>query len=359
VLADDVFTTIDTPPFDNSAVDGYAFSFADWDGNSALKVIGEIQAGSTHAEIGKGEAVRIFTGAAIPKATDTVIMQEKVEVVGNVLRLLDDQLTLGRNVRPKASQTKAGSLALPKGHCINPASISFLAGLGVETVDVFAKPKVKIIITGKELVRSGQPLEEGKIYESNGHGLGAALRSLYIEPASIALVGDEKLEIMSSIKSAEDADMIILTGGASVGDYDFVPAALTDCGATQIFHKVKQRPGKPFYFGTLGETLVFGLPGNPAAVLTCFYEFIVPAIETFTKRAYCVKKTCTLSNSFSKKPNLTYFLKGKTNGNQVEILDHQQSYKVNSFAYADCLVTLDEDRESYDVGDEVEVLIIV
>ncbi len=360
VLASDVISPIDTPPFDNAAVDGYAFSYADWDKKSALKIVGEIQAGSSYEEtIGKQEAVRIFTGAAVPKNTDTVVMQEKVELIGKELLIKDEQLTLSSNVRPRASQIEAGSLALPKGHCMNPASISFLASLGIESIEVFSNPKVKIIVTGKELVKAGQPLAPGMIYESNGQGLQAALHSLNIRTESIELVGDEKSDIVMAIKNAADADIIILTGGASVGDYDFVPAALEACGTIKVFHKVKQRPGKPFYFGTLGDTLVFGLPGNPAAVLTCFYEFIVPAIETFTKRSYYAKRAFVLSNSFSKKDGLTYFLKGKTKGDQVELLDHQQSYKVNSFAYADCLVTLEEGRESYDAGDEVEVLMII
>lgn len=360
VLASDIFSPIDTPPFDQSAVDGYAFSFESWDGQSSLTIVGEVQAGSTFdTPIGKHQAVRIFTGALVPLDVDTVVMQELVEVVDDSMIIKDELLTLNRNVRPKASQTKAGFLTLPKGHCMTPASISLLASLGVNEVEVFDKPRVSIIVTGKELIPAGQPLEEGKIFESNAQGLQAALRMLRIEPVSIELVGDEKPAIMEAINSASNADIIIMTGGASVGDYDFVPSALEECGATKVFHKVKQRPGKPFYFGTLDKTIVFGLPGNPAAVLACFYEYIVPAITSFTTIEYFKKRTMVLANGYKKKPQLTYFLKGKTDGDQVEILDNQQSYLMTSFAYADCLIHLDEGREAYEVGDEVEVLMIV
>ena len=360
VLAKDIQSPVDTPPFDNSAMDGYAFHYASWDGLSPIRVVGEVQAGSVPEYVlARHEAVRIFTGAVVPGSADTVVMQEKVEVEGDEIFIRDEQLTMGRNIREKGSQTKAGELALPEGHRLVPASISFLAGLGIDKVNVYARPEVAIIVTGKELVPPGTPLKRGEIYESNGYGLSAACQSLQIEPMYVDIVKDDVSLIENSIRNASDADIIILTGGASVGDYDLVPAALQQFGAEKVFHMVSQRPGKPFYFGTHSGTLIFGLPGNPAAVLTSFYQFIVPAIEAFTHKPYFPRKKMILANSYTKKPQLTYFLKGKTSGDQVEILDHQQSYLVNSFAHADCLITLEEGRDRYDAGDEVEVLLVM
>tara|TARA_R110002072_G_scaffold72354_3_gene173035 strand:+ start:9160 stop:10335 length:1176 start_codon:yes stop_codon:yes gene_type:complete len=359
VLAETLFAKIDTPPFDNSAMDGYAFSYSKWDKKSALTVIGEVQAGSENSlKTGANEAIRIFTGAPVPPEVDTVIMQEKVERYANNITLLDEGLKQGSNIRPKGSQTKKGDVALQKGQILNPAGISYLAGMGYSKVKVYTKPKVSIIITGKELIKAGETLETGKIYESNGIGLTAALRQLGIEPVSVALVDDDSELIENAIESQLNSDIIILTGGVSVGNYDLVPAALEKCGVEKIFHKVKQKPGKPFYFGTTSNALIFALPGNPAAVMTCFYEYVVTAIDALMQKIHLKTLTLSLVNDFNKKPGLTHFLKGKTTENGVKILDSQLSYMLNSFAIADCLITLDEDKTECKKGDLVVVLML-
>ena len=359
-LAETLLAKIDTPPFDNSAMDGYAFSYAKWDQKSTLTVIGEVQAGSENiVKTGSNEAIRIFTGAAVPADVDTVVMQEKVELDGNKIRLLDDNLKQGSNVRLKGSQTQKGDVALQQGQIITPAGISYLAGMGFSKVKVYAKPKVSLIITGKELVKAGETLEDGKIYESNGIGLKAALNQFGIEPISLEMVDDVSEAIEKAIESKLNTDIIILTGGVSVGNYDLVPAALKKCGVKKIFHKVKQKPGKPFYFGTTSNALIFALPGNPAAVMTCFYEYVVAAIDAFTQKKHLKTFTLPLDNDYNKTQGLTFFLKGKTTENGVEILDSQLSYMLNSFAVADCLVTLEEDQTEYRKGDLVSVLMIV
>lgn len=359
VLAETLLAKIDTPPFDNSAMDGYAFSYSKWDKKSALTVICEVQAGSENSlKTCANEAIRIFTGAPIPPEVDTVIMQEKVERYANNITLLDEGLKQGSNIRPKGSQTKKGDVALQKGQILNPAGISYLAGMGYSKVKVYTKPKVSIIITGKELIKAGETLETGKIYESNGIGLTAALRQLGIEPVSVALVDDDSELIENAIESQLNSDIIILTGGVSVGNYDLVPAALEKCGVEKIFHKVKQKPGKPFYFGTTSNALIFALPGNPAAVMTCFYEYVVTAIDALMQKIHLKTLTLSLVNDFNKKPGLTHFLKGKTTENGVKILDSQLSYMLNSFAIADCLITLDEDKTECKKGDLVVVLML-
>lgn len=360
VLAETLLATMDTPPFDNSAMDGYAFSYAKWDKKTALTVIGEVQAGcKSNLKIGTNEAIRIFTGAPLPRDVDTVIMQEKVELNGNKIRLLDNNLKQGSNIRLKGSQTKKGDVALQKGQIITPAGISYLASMGISKVKVYAKPKISLIITGKELVKAGETINEGKIFESNGIGLKVALKQFGIEPVSLQMVDDVAESIEKAIKSQLNSDIIILTGGVSVGNYDLVPAALEKCGVKKIFHKVKQKPGKPFYFGTTSNALIFALPGNPAAVLTCFYEYVVTAIDAFTQKLHLKNVSLPLENDYNKTQGLTYFLKGRTSKNGVKILDSQLSYMLNSFAMADCLITLDEEKTEYKKGDLVDVLMIV
>lgn len=359
-LADDVVSPMDTPPFHQSAVDGYAFSFKDWDKKSALEVAGEVQAGNVFtAEIKSRQAIRIFTGAPVPAGLDTVVMQEKIEVQGDQMTIKDPLLVAGANVRLQGSQTKIGDVVLKKSHRLTPASISFLASLGITEVPVFAHPHIRIIVTGKELVAPGGIIHEGQIFESNSFALKTALKAMGISPVSVEIVEDDEALIMEAITRALDSDIVILTGGASVGLYDLVPSSLAKCGVKEIFHKVKQKPGKPFYFGTYGDILVFALPGNPAAVLSCFYEYITPAIGKFTGRQYHKRLKMILAHDFQRKPGLTQFMKGKTKANTVFILDHQESYLMNSFAHADALVELEEDREVILKGDLVNVLMIL
>jgi len=359
-LFEDVLSPIDTPPFDQSAVDGYAFTFSDWKKKRGMDVPGEVQAGNVYErEIKPAQAIRIFTGAPVPKGLDTVVMQEKVEVVGDQVMIRDEMLIEGANVRKQGSQTRTGDIVLKKGHRMTPASISFLASLGIVEVPVFALPQIRIIVTGTELVSPGSKIKDGQIYESNSFALRTALRAMGITTVAVEVVSDDEQAIMKAIRAALDSDIVILTGGASVGQYDLVPSSLEKCGVKKVFHKVKQKPGKPFYFGTYVDVLVFGLPGNPAAVLSCFYEYITPAIGRFTGRQYQKRLKMILAHDFQRKPGLTQFMKGKTKGNTVFILDHQESYLMNSFSHADALVELDENREVLTKGDLVDVLMIL
>lgn len=360
ILAETVFADIDTPPFDQSAMDGYAFSFDSRNEINEFKITGEVQAGDySNTTLNQNEAVRIFTGAAVPSGADTVVMQEKVLVNDDSIIIQDDQIKKGSNVRLKGSQTKKGEVALYEGQLLTPAGIAFLSGMGICKVKVYLKPTVSIIVTGKELTSAGDEISEGKIYESNSIGLTAALQWINIKPVSVEVAEDDIEKIQTAVSRQLKSDIVILTGGVSVGDYDMVPAALEKCGVEKIFHKVKQKPGKPFYFGKDTQTLIFALPGNPAAVMSCFYEYIVPAISNYTKLNYLKKLQLPLANEFRKKPGLTYFLKGKTVGEYVTILKNQESYLLNSFALADCLIELEEECEDFFAGDLVNVIMIV
>jgi molybdopterin molybdotransferase len=359
ILAKPVFSAVDTPPFHQSAMDGYAFSFKNWGGKNDLEVAGEIQAGNDGTlEIKSLQAARIFTGAALPAATDTVVMQEHVTRNKKTIHIENAQLAKGVNVRLRGSQIKKGKLALSHGQLLTAPAISFLAGMGIEKVDVYSKPAISIIVTGKELIQPGSKITEGKIYECNSFALIAGLNALGITPNSVKVVDDLEEEIISAIRQQLNCDILILTGGVSVGDYDFIPKTLEQCGVKNLFHKVKQKPGKPFYFGKRSQTLVFGLPGNPASALTCFYEYIVLAIGGFTKKEYQQRIKMPLANDYKKKAGLTYFLKGKTNDEEVTILKNQESYMMNSFAIANCLIELKEEKEQFMKGEMVNVLMI-
>ncbi|HET7118406.1 MAG TPA: molybdopterin molybdotransferase MoeA [Hanamia sp.] len=360
ILAKTVYAPVDTPPFHQSAMDGYAFSYESWDGKTELEVCGEIQAGNDDAiEIKSFQAVRIFTGAAVPTGADTVVIQEHVTKNENRIHIENTRLAKGDNVRLRGSQTKKDEPALDKEQLLTAPAISFLAGMGIEKVEVFSKPVVSIIVTSKELIPPGGEITEGKIYESNSFGLTAGLGAMGITPISVEMVDDVEEEIINAITKQLTIDILILTGGVSVGDYDLVPKTLERCGVKNIFHNVKQKPGKPIYFGKRNHTLVFGLPGNPASVLTCFYEYVIPAISLFTKRQYSKKIKMPLANEYKKKAGLTFFLKGKTNEEGVAILNNQASYLMNSFAIADCIIELEEEKEQFMKGEMVDVLMIV
>ena len=359
ILAEPVVSPLDVPPFDQSAMDGYAFLFGTGVRNEPYTVIGEIPAGAPTALLPTfNEALRIFTGAPVPDGTDTVVMQEKVDSGGTEIRINDPLLKKGSNVRLRGSQTKQGDIALDAGTLLNPAAIGFLAGLGVTTVKVWAKPAVCLIITGKELAPPGSTLGPGQVYESNSFALSAALQTLNIRPKLVFRIDDDEDLITASLaQGMAECDLVIVTGGISVGDYDLVKKSMEQCGVDTIFYKVKQKPGKPLFFGQKDKTLLFGLPGNPAAVLTCFYEYITLAIRKMTGHLTPEPGSMqrTLTEGFHKKAGLTYLLKGKLQGDHVVPLDAQESYMMNSFAAADCLILLEEEKTSYQKGDRVVV----
>lgn len=361
VLAADVMALTDIPAFDQSAMDGYALSFAGLELHGTLAIQGEVPAGAAELSMLQGnQAMRIFTGAPVPTGADTVVMQEKVEVNNDRLHMLDEQLKAGSNVRLKGSEIKAGELALMKGDKLTPAAVGFLATTGVSEVLVYPTPVMSIIVTGNELQKPGKPLTYGQVYECNSFQLRAALQLLQIEEVPVFEAKDEPQTVKDTLQYALDnSDVVLLTGGVSVGNYDFVPQAAADCGVTTLFHKLKQRPGKPLFVGRKGNKWVFGLPGNPSSVLTCFYEYVIPALEQLMQLPPVIKTVkAPLGKTYSKTAALTFFLKGHFDGKTVVPLDAQESYRLRSFAMANCLLVLPEEKMEYGVGEDVEVHLI-
>jgi molybdopterin molybdotransferase len=358
VLAADVFAVVDIPAFDQSAMDGYTLSFAGLELHKTLAIHGEVPAGAPElSRLQHGQAMRIFTGAPVPAGADTVVMQEKTAVNNGQLLILDDQLKAGSNVRLKGSEIKAGELVLSKGQKLMPAAVGFLATTGVAEVMVYPTPVMSIIVTGNELQQPGKTLQYGQVYECNSFQLRAALQALQIEEVPVFEAKDDPQVVKDSLQFAlSDSDVVLLTGGVSVGNYDFVPEAAAACGVTTLFHKLKQRPGKPLFVGRKGNKWVFGLPGNPSSVLTCFYEYVMLALEQLMQLPAVLKTIqVPLAKPYTKNAALTFFLKGYYDGRTVAPLDSQESYRLRSFAMANCLLCLPEEKMEFNEGEEIEV----
>jgi molybdopterin molybdotransferase len=358
VLAEDVYASINIPAYAQSSMDGYAFSFQHWKANKSLKIKGEMAAGSNETfALSPENAIRIFTGAAVPAGADTVVMQEKTKIENDYLIIEDENILQGLNVRTKGSEIKTGELAVAKDSLLMPAAIGLLAGIGVTEVLVYPYPSVSIIVTGNELQSPGQPLQPGQVYESNSYSLKAALKQLHISEVKV-YNAEDTLEALKKVLNEvlQQSDIVFLTGGVSVGDYDFVAAAAKENGIEKVFHKIKQKPGKPFYFGKKGSKLVFGLPGNPASVLTCFYEYVEPALKQIVKQKTGLKVLqAPLAEPFKKAAGLTHFLKGFYDGKTATPLHAQESYRLSSFANANCLIKIEEETTTCEKGKIVEI----
>jgi molybdopterin molybdotransferase len=312
-------------------------------------------------QIGKNKAARIFTGAPIPVEADTVVMQEKTLVNNSVLEINDPELQKGSNIRNIGSEIANGVLGLTRGTRLTPGAIGFLATIGKDKIPVFPTPRVSIIVTGKEIRQPGERLQHGQVYECNSFTLRAALRELQITDIGVEHANDEPEELKSIIAHHLNAsDVLLITGGVSVGDYDFVTQALKDCEVEKVFHRVKQRPGKPLFFGKIGNKIVFGLPGNPSSVLSCYYQYVVPGIERIMQfpESTVLTTYLPLTSAYIKKRGLTYFLRGIYNSKGVTPLGGQESYKLQSFANANCLICLPEDEEKFEKDELVEVHIL-
>ncbi len=356
ILAESVISKINMPPFSQSAMDGYALHLHD---KETYKVIDLVQAGDGHnPNLHKGEAVRIFTGAPVPSTANAVVMQEKV-VVENENLHLQAPVKFQENIRPLGEQTRKGEIALPKGTALTPAAIGYLATLGITEVKVYRKPKIAIVVTGNELIKPGTPLTYGKIYESNSYMLASAVESLGYERPAVYTVKDNYSETLKLLKSTLEAnDLVLISGGISVGDYDFVGKALIELDTKQIFYKVKQKPGKPLFFGLYKNTKVFALPGNPASALSSFYIYVYTALQQMSGlENFSLTRLKLKSNThYIKKGNRTHFLKAIYTNDSVEILEGQSSAMLHTFSLANALVKMEEDCNEINVGDIVEVI---
>ena len=285
VLAVDVRADRDNPPYDNSAMDGFAVRYQDVSEAStqrpvALEIVEEIAAGSVaERRIEAGQTARIMTGAPIPEGADTVIPVEDTRPGnGGTVEILDPD-DPGANVRPRGEDIKAGSLVLKAGTECRAGEIGLLATLQKSQVSVGRQPKVAILSTGDELVDIDQPLTAGKIVNSNSYALAALARDHGAVPVTLPIVRDSEHEIRQAIDAALEADFVLSSGGVSVGEYDYVKKVLEEMGAHLVFWRVAMKPGKPLLFCLVGDKPYFGLPGNPVSGMMSFLQFVRPAIR--------------------------------------------------------------------------------
>ena len=359
VLASDVFSKIDIPGYPQSAMDGYAVNaVGDIAKGDSFKVIAEVQAGDTNSyEIQPGEATRIFTGAPNPKGGNTIVIQEIVSVDGDVITVAK-AVKNGANLRERGEQIMTGDTGLQAGTVINPAGIGFLAMMGYDKVKVYKQPIIHVVVTGNELVQPGKELKHGQIYESNSVALVSAFKQYGYEVAKIHFVIDTYEDTYNNLKLAlAEADVVIASGGISVGDYDFVGKAFRDLGVEEIFYKVKQKPGKPLFFAKKENTAVFALPGNPASALTGLYQYVLPSINKMSGHGFEGLKTANLPiiGGYSKKGTRAQFLKAFITPDGVEILEGQSSAMMHTYAITNALIYIPWDQE--ETKDREEVLV--
>ncbi len=366
VSAENIHSPLPLPLFDNSAMDGFMLRSeetltATTQTPVFLNIRGVIKAGdSPSACLGKQEAYRIMTGAPIIKGSDAVLEKEKAEIQNNQL-VLRAPVPKGRNVRFKGEEIKKRELVLPKNSVIRPGTIGFLASIGRNKIKIYRKPRIALIATGSELVTPGSPLKPGKIYDSNTAMLCASLDEMRIYPVFVRRLTDQPKIIQKVLAFAlKQSDILILTGGVSVGEYDYVKELLQKSGVETIFWKVSQKPGKPLYFGRKENSLVFGLPGNPASVFTCFYEYAYPAIRRFMgyKNPSLFSARHPLKGSLKPDPEKILFVKSKIEAGeakQVVPLKHQQSHMISSLCEADSLIVVPSSQKMLEENDLVLV----
>ncbi|WP_281310368.1 molybdopterin molybdotransferase MoeA [Flavobacterium flavigenum] len=345
VLAETVYSPIAMPPFRQSAMDGYAFRHSI---KHQYDVVSTSQAGDhSNVKLKENEAIRIFTGAFVPDDADTVVMQEHVMANENSILIAKMPEKLA-NVRAKGEQINKQEVVFEANTLITPAAIGFLACLGITEIMVYKKPKVAILVTGNELVKPGKKLPKGKIYESNSVMLQAALQTIGIKKTKVFKVKDNLKATRKALKEIlEKYDVVLISGGISVGDYDFVKEALLKNGVKELFYKINQKPGKPMFFGSKNETLVFALPGNPASSLTNFYVYVYPAIRNRMgfSDIHLPKVIRKLNADIKNTSGKTLFLKALYDETHVTVLDGQSSAMLNTFATANSLLIVPDDVE--------------
>ena len=364
VLAEDIHSTINVPSHTNSAMDGYAICGEDIpsSGHCSLRLIGTAWAGLPFQNnVMPGECVRIMTGAVMPNNTDTVVMQEHVEVSDKQVTI-DAKQKINQNVRQAGEDIAQGELVFKAGRYCHPADIGLIASLGISDVKVYRKPVVAFFSTGDELVSIGTELKEGQIYDSNRYTLWSMLSRLGVDINDLGVIRDTPEAVEAAFKQAsENADVVITSGGVSVGDADFVKDTLEKLGEVN-FWKVAMKPGRPLAFGMINDAYFFGLPGNPVSVMVTFYIFVQAAIE---KMMGCEPKPRiqiqAISNSdLRKRPGRVEYQRGTYHINshgqyEVSKTGQQGSGILRSMSDANCFIYLPMESSGIAQGEYVEI----
>ncbi|QJR11603.1 Molybdopterin molybdenumtransferase [Usitatibacter rugosus] len=368
VLAEEVISPVDVPSHRNSAMDGWAVRGADLaaTGDTTLTEIGASFAGRPFkGTLGAGQCVRIMTGGVVPEGADTVVMQERAKAEGTKVAMAAGQKT-GQNVREAGEDLKRGSVALAKGRVIRPSELGLIASLGIGEIAVYRKLRVAFFSTGDELKGIGTTLGEGEIYDSNRYTLYGMLTRLGCEVLDLGVVRDDPALIERAFQeAAASADVVITSGGVSVGEADFVKAMLAKLGEV-VFWKIAMKPGRPLAYGKIGSAHFFGLPGNPVSVMATFYQFVREAMLILmganpVDPVPSFKAVCTLK--LKKAPGRTEFQRGiLTRGADgswtVRPTGEQGSGILKSMSDANCFIILGDDVGNVEAGSTVDVQLL-
>ncbi len=363
VLASDITAPINVPSYANSAMDGYAVRSADLSNQQPIEfnLIGTSWAGKPFTgTVASKQCVRIMTGAKIPAGADTVIMQEQVQVQDHLVRIGAGHQT-GQNVRLPGDDIRQGSALLTRGKKLGPAELGLLASQGIAQVAVYRRVRVAFFSTGDELTPVGEALRDGQIYDSNRYTLTGMLTQAGAELIDLGVIADQPAAIEQAMHSAAaQADVVITTGGVSVGDADFVKAVLEKLGKIN-FWRIAMKPGKPLALGKIANAAFFGLPGNPVSVMATFYEFVLPALRVMggeASRAPLLLHAISKSR-LKKSPGRTDFQRGvlsSENGKlYVDASGMQASHILSGMSRANCFIILPQDSGNVEAGAEVEV----
>lgn len=363
VLAEDLKTPLDFPPFSNAAMDGYAVKAQEAIPGARLRKMESVFAGSTSTQALKaGSCIRIFTGAPMPEGADAVVVQERVSVLGDEIQLgIEQPLKSGANVRYQGEELAVGDVLLKQGVLIGPYELGLMAYAGIVEIAVRTRLRVGVLATGDELLPPEQTLVPGKIHESNRPVLLGLIREMGHEPIDLGTVSDDLSALIEVLQLARPGlDAILTTGGASEGDADFVAKALGMMGSVS-FWKVAVKPGKPFLFGHLGEVPVFGLPGNPVSSAIIFLKLVKPSLEMLSglgpRRAIMFR--LPLLAGFRRQPGRLEYMRGRLveteAGLEVEALPEQGSHRLTSLHQGDCLIVLPAEAREFQKGGLVSV----
>ena len=359
VLAQEVVPRINVPSHDNSAMDGYAVRIADI--GEPLTEIGTALAGKPFSDaVGAGQCVRIMTGAVMPAGTDTVVIQEVVKREGNRIIVPPGQKR-AQNVRYAGEDLKVGVPVLGPGKLLRPAELGLIASLGIGEVRVVRRLRVAFFSTGDELASIGTALKEGEVYDSNRYTLHGMLERLGVEITDLGVVRDDPAALEAALRKAQAADALITTGGVSVGEADFTKELMAKVGEV-LFWKIAMRPGRPMAFGKIGHSFLFGLPGNPVAVMVTFYALVRDALLHLSGRTddYAIPLlSATAADNIRKVPGRTEYQRGilfRDGGEwQVRITGQQGSGVLRSMAEANCFIVLEHERGAVKAGEQVRV----
>lgn len=364
VLAQPVSADIDSPPFHKSLMDGFAVRATDLpSGRGKLTQIGELLAGQTPStSVGPGQAVQIMTGAPIPTGADSVVMIERTTLDGDVVTVTDPEFQVGQNIMPRGREFAADETVLAPGHRIGPAELGLLAAVGCVRPNVYRRPQIAIVSTGDEIVAPDEFPGPGKIRNSNESTLAAAARQIGADPVRLGIVGDNEQDMKERIGEGLKSDVLILSAGVSAGKRDLVPGVLDSLGVRQILHGVAFKPGKPLWVGCRENTLVFGLPGNPVAVLCCFEVFVKTALRARQGLADPKPKMAPmpLAVDFCYSTRRTTYHPARTRitqgGLAVEPVSWYGSPDLRALTFADALVVIPPGSGPHRAGDVLSVL---